>query len=89
MRISVRSGSRAWMPSLCPQRLRARVYATVRLALRGSPVAIAREIWGVRSESTHPHPSPHTALLNGARFSEEMVKETVEHQPHLVPVSVT
>ena len=47
MRISVRSGSRARIPARCPQRLR--VYATVCLALRGSPVAIAREIWGVRS----------------------------------------
>jgi hypothetical protein len=47
MRISVPSGSVAWVPTGCPRRLR--VHATVCVELRGSPVATAREVWGLRS----------------------------------------
>ena len=47
MRISVPSGSVAWVPTRCPRRLR--VHATVCVELRGSPVATAREVWGLRS----------------------------------------
>ena len=49
MRISVPSGSVAWVPTWCPRRLR--VHASVCLELRGSPLAIAREVWGLRSAS--------------------------------------
>jgi hypothetical protein len=47
MRISVPLGSVAWVPPQCPRRLR--VHASVCLELRGSPLAIAREVWGLRS----------------------------------------
>ena len=47
MRISVPLGSVAWVPPQCPRRLR--VHASVCLEVRGSPLAIAREVWGLRS----------------------------------------